>query len=261
MKKKRFHQMVLFEKGPVHTVVYDALKGNIYQVENSVMKKYEDNLEDEDVTTMLEFFEGEEMICIAEESDWFPGLDLKIEEDDKPGIGFILEIEEGVPIDIINDRFKRFDLIALHYYGGQVPETLQIPAKIEIFPKDMSRCYQHSQVTGDFTRIKFRFYQLNRQYNSCWYRKIAVTYDLKIRPCIFSKIEIGNLLTDNLDDVIQKAQEYWKINKDKIYTCKECELKYFCFDCREIALQVSGNLFASNPYCSYNPHTGEWIKN
>jgi radical SAM protein with 4Fe4S-binding SPASM domain len=99
-------------------------------------------------------------------------------------------------------------------------------------------------------------------HNSCWAKKIAVTKDGKIRPCIYSNIVIGNMYDDeDIQSVVKKALKYWDINKDKVEKCKNCELRYACFDCREIAQRKSnGNLYAKNPYCNYDPFKGKWIK-
>jgi len=58
--------------------------------------------------------------------------------------------------------------------------------------------------------------------------------------------------------IIDEIEKYWYLTKDKVDKCKICELRYSCPDCREIAYESSGNLYASNPNCLYNPETGVW---
>lgn len=55
-----------------------------------------------------------------------------------------------------------------------------------------------------------------------------------------------------------KIKFYWNITKEEVEVCKECELKYVCFDCREISLRAQGDLYAPNPYCLYIPEEGRW---
>lgn len=58
--------------------------------------------------------------------------------------------------------------------------------------------------------------------------------------------------------MLEKAKKYWLITKDRIKKCKDCELRYVCFDCREIVKRKTNDLYASNPYCKYNPYKGIW---
>lgn len=63
----------------------------------------------------------------------------------------------------------------------------------------------------------------------------------------------------NRPQTIEKIKSYWYISKDKVQKCKECELRYFCIDCREKAQrEINGNLYAANSYCNYDPQTGIW---
>ena len=52
--------------------------------------------------------------------------------------------------------------------------------------------------------------------------------------------------------------EYWMLTKEKVTKCKDCELRYICFDCRETARKYKNYLYATNPNCSYNPYSGKW---
>ena len=58
--------------------------------------------------------------------------------------------------------------------------------------------------------------------------------------------------------ILMRSQKFWYLTKDKIHKCKDCELRYACFDCREIPMRVENNLYATNPYCKYNPYKGTW---
>ncbi|MHA1919668.1 MAG: SPASM domain-containing protein [Promethearchaeota archaeon] len=89
--------------------------------------------------------------------------------------------------------------------------------------------------------------------------KICITKDGEVRPCIYSQISIANIFNDNIERIFEKIKTYWEITKDKVEVCKNCELRYVCFDCREIARIKTNNLYAKNPYCQYNPIKGTWI--
>ncbi len=144
-------------------------------------------------------------------------------------------------------------------YYGDIEEDLFDRIKIQIRKKNFNECEKRSKVLGKFKRISEDFYIFNKKYNSCWGKKIAITKDGKIRPCIYSEIIIGDINKDDIEDIMKKAKKYWNITKDKVKICKDCELRYVCFDCREIAQRKNnGNLYATNPLCTYNPYTGKW---
>lgn len=257
MKKcKRFHQFVITEKGNANTAIIDFLKGDLFQVENEVLEKFEKG-QYEDISEFIMSLEAEGLVLDLEEGTWVPGMNLTLDiEDDTP---ISLELEEGVDLDLVREKLKGQKVAKIQYYGENPPETI-LPM-VEVVKKEMNfdECVESTAVDGDFAEIDEFFYSFNKEYNSCWGQKLAVTKDGKMRPCIYSTIELGDLKTDPVGPVIQKlSEEYWKITKDKIEKCKDCELRYACFDCREIAYRAGGDLHAPFPNCKYDPYKGGW---
>ena len=146
----------------------------------------------------------------------------------------------------------------LNYYGPP-GEKLNIPGiAINYLEKDFSKCMALLKVDGNFEKIEENQYALNKIYNSCWGRKVAITEEGKVRPCIYSTIVIGDIFDDDISEIMTKAKKYWLITKDKVEKCRDCEMKYVCFDCREIPLRKNNSLYAANPYCKYDPYKGLW---
>lgn len=58
----------------------------------------------------------------------------------------------------------------------------------------------------------------------------------------------------------EPLQNLWKTTKDQIERCQDCEYRYACHDCRPLAEGATGNLYAKNPRCTYDPFKGEWLK-
>jgi radical SAM protein with 4Fe4S-binding SPASM domain len=253
--KKRFHQLVRCIKGPVNTAVIDLLKGHVYQVKNEFVKRFEDE-EYREIGSFIEFLEAEELVIEVGETAWIPVLEP--EPKDKDELPFIIEMDDGVEPQLISRLFGDFNVVKIHFYGKNKPEEILPGVEIVREEKNFRRCIEMSTIDGELKKITEPFYNLNREFNTCWGRKIAVTSDLKVRPCIHSKIIIGDLTGDDIDDIMESALTYWAITKDRVDKCKNCELRYVCFDCREIALRKGGNLFATNPNCSYNPQAGTW---
>lgn len=116
----------------------------------------------------------------------------------------------------------------------------------------------------NFTTNKkiFYFYQ---KWNSCWAGKIAITSNGDVIPCIFARNHVMGKLSDNISlaGIIksEELQYFWKITKDNVEVCKDCEYRYVCQDCRPLAEAVLGSLYAKYPRCKYDPFKGEWLNN
>jgi len=51
--------------------------------------------------------------------------------------------------------------------------------------------------------------------------------------------------------------KYWSINKNEIETCKDCEFRFCCTDCR-VFIDDKSNLNSRPSKCKYNPYQGLW---
>ena len=59
---------------------------------------------------------------------------------------------------------------------------------------------------------------------------------------------------------IIRSQEFhknWKITKDQISICKDCEFRHVCSDCRAY-LQEPQNSLSKPLKCNYDPYTASW---
>ncbi|MCU7618503.1 grasp-with-spasm system SPASM domain peptide maturase [Chryseobacterium sp. PBS4-4] len=103
-----------------------------------------------------------------------------------------------------------------------------------------------------------------KNYNSCLHKKIAVDKYGNIRNCPSMPQSFGNINNITLDAALQHKdfKKYWKLGKDKIEVCKDCEFRYICTDCRAYTERTNENregLDVSKPLkCGYDPYTGEW---
>jgi len=90
--------------------------------------------------------------------------------------------------------------------------------------------------------------------------KIAVDSTGNISPCITtSEITVGQT-RQNLTDVVygDMLQKIWSISKDDIETCRICEYRYACGDCRPLAQAETNDLYGKTGRCTYDPRTGQW---
>ena len=113
--------------------------------------------------------------------------------------------------------------------------------------------------TMDFSGIDA--YNMHHYYNGCLYKKASISSTGDIKNCPSFEEVFGNIKVDNLCCIVQSDtfQKVWKIKKDKISICRECELRYCCSDCRAHRLDKS-DLYSCPAKCSYDIVTGKWIE-
>ena len=258
MKVYGFHQLVVCEKGPVNTAIVDFLQGNIFQVPTKSMEKFE-NKEYDDIGVLIKALKKEDLILEIEENRWIPRITFDGNTKVKMETSLaVLELESAIDAELAVRFFSATRPGKIYYYGQDSPGQIPADVPVIIKKKDFSRCKIASRVCEDFLKANREDYTFNMHFNSCWGFKVAISKNMEVKPCIYSEIVIGHLGKESISTLIKKLEYYWGLTKDKIDTCKDCELKYICFDCREIAFRKFGSLSAPNPNCKYNPHTGKW---
>lgn len=99
----------------------------------------------------------------------------------------------------------------------------------------------------------------NQHWNSCWFGKFAITASGDVIPCIFARnLTCGNIRTDKFRYIRRNLLRYWKNTMDDVETCKNCEFRYSCIDCRPLAEGECGDFNAKYPRCLYNPYNSTW---
>lgn len=96
---------------------------------------------------------------------------------------------------------------------------------------------------------------------TCWKAQLTVTPTGCLLFCnMLRDMPIGDLKTKNLGEIVasQHCQSMWGMTLDDIKECKECELRYACYDCRAAPFLLTGDLYQRNPLCPYDPIKGEW---
>ncbi|MFN1217288.1 grasp-with-spasm system SPASM domain peptide maturase [Chryseobacterium kwangjuense] len=101
-------------------------------------------------------------------------------------------------------------------------------------------------------------------HNSCLHKKMGIDLQGNIKNCPLMGESFGNINDISLEEALARPEfkKYWNITKDQIETCKDCEFRYICTDCRaytERNHKNSEGLDISKPLkCGYNPYTGTW---
>lgn len=114
-------------------------------------------------------------------------------------------------------------------------------------------------ISPDYFTINLKTFTESQHHNSCLNRKIAVDRNGSIKNCPSMIKDYGNIKSTTLAEVLQNENftTLWNITKDQIDTCKSCEFRYICTDCR--AYTENSNKINSKPLkCGYNPETNIW---
>lgn len=92
-------------------------------------------------------------------------------------------------------------------------------------------------------------------FNSCLNKKISIDKEGNIKNCPSMRNRYGSIFTTKLNDIFYKEsfQEVWKITKDHIDVCSDCELRYVCQDCRAY-IENEDDIFSKPVKCNYNPY-------
>lgn len=95
--------------------------------------------------------------------------------------------------------------------------------------------------------------------NNCLNQKICIDHDGAIKNCPAMKQIYGYISTDKLIDIVKSSgfTSVWRITKDNVMVCKDCEFRYVCPDCR-VFINNRDNIYSHPLKCKYNPYTAKW---
>lgn len=96
-------------------------------------------------------------------------------------------------------------------------------------------------------------------HNSCLNRKVSVDAQGMIRNCPAFPRTYGHASRTPLAEAVARPEfrEPWGITKDQVETCRDCEFRYVCTDCRAL-LRDPGNPLSKPLRCGYDPYTATW---
>lgn len=150
----------------------------------------------------------------------------------------------------LNVSHIKFDVIREVFSGDQYNHT----------PEDKKIISMAKRSRPNFYIKKREFDQLFNK-NTCWHGKMVISEDGNVLPCVFERnISLGNINDTSIKELLSsvKLNKYWNYDFSNIKTCKDCEYRYACKDCRPLAISMKGDLTDKNPRCLYNPYTGVW---
>lgn len=96
-------------------------------------------------------------------------------------------------------------------------------------------------------------------HNTCLNRKISIDKKGYIKNCPSMTNHFGHISEVGLKSVVINSEfrKVWKISKDETKTCKDCEFRYICTDCRAY-IEDPEDIYSKPLKCGYNPYNGHW---
>lgn len=172
------------------------------------------------------------------------------------------DVVTGVP-GSFNAAVKNIDLaiqlgVRLEISTALVPSSHETPESMSHFVTERFGRVKHSttrvrpqgrQACGNPTdvcseekiavHISKQFFDLATRRHPCLHGKVAFSYSGLVHPCImsrFEQMELDVVLKQKPEEVFRK---WWTLTKDKINGCRDCALRYACFDCRGFATSMT----------------------
>lgn len=115
------------------------------------------------------------------------------------------------------------------------------------------------QISHLYFNLNLELFSESQHHNTCLNRKISVDEHGDIKNCPSMAESFGNISNTSLKEALNKAgfKKYWDVKKDMITSCKDCEFRHICTDCRAFT-EDPDNMYSKPLKCGYNPYTNEW---
>lgn len=179
-------------------------------------------------------------------------------------IEIILKFSKNLMVDEFLDLLKRFKMISLvfHSVGDKslVDDLNDISSRMSFIKQAFNSCDNCGIINKSTMRFpEMREYMENTLYNNCLNRKISIDEDGEIKNCPSMKNSFGKVNERTLKSVLHNKDftEVWKINKEQIQVCRDCEYRHVCSDCRAY-VSDSSNIYSKPLKCGYDPYSGVW---
>ncbi len=145
-------------------------------------------------------------------------------------------------------------------YGAQGSSAELVAVEIEMTTKKVESDLDCGSITKrELLRPSASTFNELRYFNGCLNRKISVDENGQVRNCPAMGRSFGHHQSIALSDIVGGAsfQRAWRVRKDEIKVCQDCQYRYACTDCR--AFLEDPHTDDSKPLkCGYDPYTDSW---
>jgi SPASM domain peptide maturase of grasp-with-spasm system len=168
-------------------------------------------------------------------------------------------LQEAV-LDFVH-RYGRIAQITLHSapYNKIDTEAEDGLTKIIYTTEAVNNATHCGIVDPAYFLVNLALFSEAQQHNTCLNKKIAIDAKGEIKNCPSMKKSYGNIASVALAEALAAPgfTAQWKIAKDQVSVCRDCEFRYICTDCRAYLSDESDPL--SKPAkCNYDPYSASW---
>lgn len=179
----------------------------------------------------------------------------------------IIQYNVDITIDTVKDFMSKFPAIyCIYIVNSPAKECFTIGEEstrlmhIYYLTQQVLNCESCGQINLDvFSVPNVEMFCERQSCNSCLNRKISIDTKGQIKNCPAFNTDYGNIINRSLTDIVDLPNftRYWHIAKKDISTCRECEYRAICVDCR-VFLSDNNDIYSKPLKCKYNPFLGEW---
>jgi len=175
-------------------------------------------------------------------------------------IDIVCEYDNSLSISEIPNYVDNFSIIKSFILHSVPTETLGIYIQEkdsrQLFTGERLSNESCGQIGRQYFTSNLRFFINSLGSNNCLNKKVSIDKNGNYRNCPSLPNIYGNIHTTSLLDVIKNKEYvlYGSVRKDDVETCKDCEYRYICSDCRAHVTNIYDKPF----YCNYNPYTNEY---
>ncbi len=107
--------------------------------------------------------------------------------------------------------------------------------------------------------INTKFFTESKSHNTCLNRKVSIDRFGFIKNCPSMMKDYGHIDDTTILNTLKTKEftDIWAIDKDQVQTCRDCEFRHICTDCRAF-LEEPSDLLSKPLKCGYNPYTSVW---
>lgn len=158
------------------------------------------------------------------------------------------------------DHYPRLRSMIIH----QAPEAVHTEFKHKyltvIWSETPINSHAHCGMIGPrHFSVNQKLFSESLQFNTCLNHKISIDINGNIKNCPSMKEDFGNIKNTPLSKALNQDgfKKYWTITKNQIDTCKQCEFRHICTDCRAF-IENPEDIYSKPLKCGYDPHSNTW---
>jgi len=165
-----------------------------------------------------------------------------------------IQFEESI-VYRIKEKYKRLSKIIFFNSNEKINADVFVKTKKKLYNVLCRRI----EKIEDFV-VNIKAYTEAKCFNLYFNRRVYIDNEGNIKHSYDDEFSYGNIKNGNIKKIInsEQFQKIWKITKDKIKVCDNCEFRYVCPDNRIPNYIKKKETYVHKNPCSYDTKTNVW---